>query len=166
MLYAPGWVALGVTPQGSRRSVLAQLTHTARPVADSRALCYPWSFRGQLVEVLGPRAVARPRFRDEAPPSLHRVLWHEFPGLTGTMGRSDSRPFFPSHFVSFARRLLPRAPVFVTPAKPDAGLGPGVFGSGHPSAACRYRGGNGRASQVPGEPPFPFAMFSRRRQDC
>ena len=31
---------------------------------------------------------------------------------------------------------------------------------------CRFRGGDGRASQVPGEPPFPFALFNRRRQDC
>src|SRR5262249_19330522 len=48
--------------------------------------------------------------------------------------RSDSRPPLPSHFVAFARRLPPRAPVFVAPHKPDAGLGPGVFGSGHPQS--------------------------------
>jgi len=48
------------------------------------------------------------------------------------MKRSESRPSVPSHFVAFARRLPPRAPVFVAPHKPDAGLGPGVFGSGHP----------------------------------
>src|SRR5436305_11115133 len=52
---------------------------------------------------------------------------HEFPGFTGTMGRSDSRPSVPSHFVAFARRLPPRAPVFVAPRKPDAGTGPVAF---------------------------------------
>jgi hypothetical protein len=76
------------------------------------------------------------------------------------MGCSDSRASVPSHFVSFARRLLPRASVFVSPAKPDAGLGPGVLGSGHPRAACRCRGGDGRASQVPGEPWCAYALFS------
>jgi len=124
------------------------------------------------------RCAARGRFvdslsRSDAPallpghgPATRRPLpstgspRHGFPGFTGTMERSDSRPSFPSHFVSFARRLLPRAPVFVTPTKPDAGLGPGVFGSGHPSAACGYRGGDGRASQVPGEPSCAYALFS------
>jgi hypothetical protein len=60
------------------------------------------------------------------------------------MGRSDSRPSLPSPFVAFARRLPPRAPVFVAPRKPDAGLGPGVFGSGHPqnlSLSRRRRSG-------------------------
>jgi hypothetical protein len=60
------------------------------------------------------------------------------------MERSDSRPSVPSHFVAFARRLPPRASVFVAPHKPDAGLGPGVFGSGHPqnlSLSRRRRSG-------------------------
>src|SRR5262249_16667601 len=60
------------------------------------------------------------------------------------MERSDSRPSLPSHFVAFARRLPPPAPVFVAPHKPDAGLGPGVFGSGHPqdlSLSRRRRSG-------------------------
>jgi hypothetical protein len=61
--------------------VLARLTHTARPVTDSRALCYPWSFRGQLIQVRGPSAVARPRLRNEAPPSLHRVPAARVPRL-------------------------------------------------------------------------------------
>jgi hypothetical protein len=55
-----------------------------------------------------------------------------FPWFDGTMECSDSRTPLPARFVSFARRLLPLASVFVTPAKPDADLGPGVFGSGNP----------------------------------
>ena len=35
LLFPPSRVALGVTPQGSHRSVRAQLTHTARQVMDS-----------------------------------------------------------------------------------------------------------------------------------
>src|SRR5262249_35601017 len=69
-----GRVGGGVAPAASHRSGRAQLRHPARPVADSHALRYPWSFRGQLIEVQCPRAVARPRPRDEAPPSLPRVL--------------------------------------------------------------------------------------------
>jgi len=39
-LGAMGRVAGAVAHPGSRRSVLAQLRHTARPVAGLRALCY------------------------------------------------------------------------------------------------------------------------------
>ncbi len=74
-------VALGVTSQGSHRSGRAQLTHPARLVAVSRALCYPWSFRGQWIGVQCPRTVARARFRDKAPPSLHRLLAARVPRL-------------------------------------------------------------------------------------
>jgi hypothetical protein len=54
-----------------------------------------------------PRAVARPQPRDEAPPSLPGSSRHEFPGVSGTTERSDSRPSLPCHFVAFARRLPP-----------------------------------------------------------
>ena len=83
---------------------------------------------------------------------------HKFPGFPGTMERSDSRPSVPTRFVSFAGRLPLRAPVFA-PAKPDAGLGPGVLGQAAPRA-CRYRSGDGRASQVPGESSCAYALFS------
>src|SRR5262245_64412570 len=73
--------AAGLPPAASHRSGRAQLRHPARPVADSHALRYPWSSRGQLIEVRCPRAVARPRPRDEAPPSLPRVLAARVPRL-------------------------------------------------------------------------------------
>src|SRR5262249_18232422 len=73
--------AAGLPPAASHRSGRAQLRHPARPVADSHALCYPWSSRGQLIEVRCPRAVARPRPRDEAPPSLPLVLAARVPRL-------------------------------------------------------------------------------------
>ncbi len=79
-------VALGVTSQGSHRSGRAQLTHPARLVAVSRALCYPWSFRGQWIGVQCPRTVARARFRDKAPPSLHRLLAARVPRLLWSYG--------------------------------------------------------------------------------
>src|SRR5262245_23616392 len=143
-LRASGRGGGGVAPAASHRAGRAQLRHPARPVADSHALRYPWSSRGQRIEVRCPRAVARPRPRDEAPPSLPRVLAARVPRSSGTTERSESRPSLRSHFVAFARRLPPRAPVFVAPHKPDAGLGPGVFGSGHPqelSLARRRRSG-------------------------
>src|SRR5262249_57749244 len=81
LLGAQGRVGGGVAPAASHRSGLAQLRHPARPVADSQALRYPWPSRGQLIEVRCPRAVARPRPRDEAPPSLHRVPAARVPRL-------------------------------------------------------------------------------------
>jgi hypothetical protein len=78
---ASGRVGGGVAPAASHRSGLARLRHPARPVADSHVLRYPWSFRGQRIGVRCPRAVARPRTRDEAPPSLHRVPAARVPRL-------------------------------------------------------------------------------------
>ena len=72
------------------------------------------------------------------------------------MERSDSRPSLPSHFVAFAGRLPPRAPVFVAPHKPDAGLGPGVFGSGHPQGLSLSRR---RRSGVPSSWGTPIARL-------
>jgi hypothetical protein len=71
------------------------------------------------------------------------------------MERSDSRPSLPSHFVAFARRLPPRAPVFVAPHKPDAGLGPRVFGSGHPQSLSLSRR---RRSGVPSSWGTPISV--------
>jgi hypothetical protein len=50
------------------------------------------------------------------------------------------------------------APVFVSPARPDAGLGPGAFGFGSPTpTGCRD--GDDGASQVPGESCCTYALF-------
>src|SRR5262249_15205392 len=134
-----GRVGGGVAPAASHRSGRAQLRHPARPVADSHALRYPWSFRGQLIGVQRPRAVARPRTRDEAPPSLPRVLAARVPRLHRYYGALRFPAVLAVRSVAFARRLPPRAPVFVAPHKPDAGLGPGVFGSGHPQSLSLSR---------------------------
>jgi hypothetical protein len=80
---------------------------------------------------------------------------HEFPGFSGTTERSDPRPSLPPRFVAFARRLPPRAPVFVAPHKPDAGLGPGVFGSGHPQGLSLSRR---RRSGVPSSWRTPISV--------
>ena len=53
------------------------------------------------------------------------------PNFDGTMKMSDFLPSFSPRFVSFAWRYHYRASVFVSPARPDAGLGPGVFGCGN-----------------------------------
>jgi hypothetical protein len=77
---------------------------------------------------------------------------HAFPGCRGTRERSESRPSLPTHVVAFARRLPPRAPVCVAPHQSDAGLGPGVFGSGHPpdlSFSRRRRSGVPRSWGAP-----------------
>jgi hypothetical protein len=48
------------------------------------------------------------------------------------MKYSDFRPSLSPRFVVLRLAIPPRAPVFVSPAQPDAGWGPGVFGFGTP----------------------------------
>ena len=68
-------------------------------------------------------------------------------------------PCRPSRRASCRRSTIPsRAPVFVSPTRPDAGLGPGVFGSGN--SVKPLEDGNDRDSQVPGEPWCAHAVFS------
>jgi hypothetical protein len=80
-LLGAGRVSPAVSRRASHRSGRAQLRHPARLVAVSRALCCPWAFREPWIEVQSPRTVARPQFRDQAPPSLHRVLAARVPRL-------------------------------------------------------------------------------------
>jgi len=69
------------------------------------------------------------------------------------------RPALPLAALRCLRLAIPScAPVFVSPARPDAGLGPGAFGCGSPNATLQN--GNGRTSQVPGEPCCVYALFS------
>jgi hypothetical protein len=60
--------------------------------------------------------------------------------------------------LDYAKRYLPPASVFVSPAKPDAGLGPGLFlcRSSLPVSSGRRRG----ISQVPGESYRAYALFT------
>jgi hypothetical protein len=74
-------VSPAVSRRASHRSGRARLRHPARLIAVSRALCCPWAFRGPWIEVQSPRTVARPRFRNQAPPSLHRVRAARVPRL-------------------------------------------------------------------------------------
>ena len=74
--------------------------------------------------------------------------WQAFSRFAGTMECSDSLPPVPSRFVSFARRLPPLASVFVSPAKSDADLGPGVFGAGNSSKPV------GKEMETSGRPKF------------
>jgi hypothetical protein len=83
---------------------------------------------------------------DRSPAST--VLWD-----APTPCRSSRRTSFPS-----LGDTTPCACVRFS-RKPDADLGPGVFRSGNP-AARRCRDGNGRNSQVPGEPLRAYALFS------
>ena len=75
------------------------------------------------------------------------------------MRRCDSLPPLPPHFVAFAWRYHSVRLSSSLPTRPDAGRRPGALGSGSPTpVGCR--GGDGRVSQVPGEPPCAFALFS------
>ena len=77
-----------------------------------------------------------------------------------TMRHSDS--LRPSPLASFVVRsaVPPRAPVFVSPLRPDAGLRPGALRSGN-SHASRYRGGvNQGLPRFPGNPYGPVPCSS------
>ena len=98
-------------------------------------------------------------FRNPAPPSLHRVPAGRFPGFIGTVGRSDSLPSIPPHFVAFAWRYRCCAPVLRSRRRPSAAVaGQGLSLPGYPS--FRVSCGGGRASQVPGEPHCGHALLS------
>ena len=146
-------MALGVAPQGSHGSVLAQLRHTARQVTGSLRDGTPRHVSAAEASPASA-AIASPVLlsavvsltRDRVPrhsacfppAAMKRHLlpspgsrWHLFPCFDGTMRCSDSLPPVTPHFVSFMRRLPPLAPVFVSPAKSDADLGPGGVGVWH-----------------------------------
>ncbi len=132
---AKGRVALGITPQGSHRSGRAQLRHPVRPVMGSR-------FRFAICErFVDPQ----PRFKalDGCPP--HKSMTSislpspgsprsRFPCFNGTMKMCESLPTFPPHFLLVRMAVPSRASVFVSPLRPDAGLGPGALWFGSPHA--------------------------------
>jgi hypothetical protein len=87
------------------------------------------------------------RRRDLNPPDHHaaqRTLWGA-PIPCGPSRRAS---------VSFARRYHAGAPVFVSPLRPDAGLGPGVLGCGHPLG--RLAGGVAGRPKFLGNPHVPL----------
>jgi hypothetical protein len=86
------------------------------------------------------------------------------PASTVLSKRYDFLPPVPPHFVAFAWRYLSVHSFFSLPRRTSAPPRPGV---GHPVAPARIS-----AEEMTGSPKFlgnldcPFAMFSRRRQDC
>ena len=125
-------VSPAVSRRASHRSGRAQLRHPARLVVASRALCCLWSFREPWIEVQSPRTVARPQFRDQAPPSLHRVLAARVPRLPRyyeALRFPTARPVA----LRFLRAAVTAPCACVRRSvKSDADLRPGVFGSGNP----------------------------------
>ena len=98
------------------------------------------------------------RCHDSAPPSLHGVRAAPVPPLQRyyeTLRRPTVRPA--TLGCLRVHGTTPRACLRVS-RKPDAGLGPGVFGFGH-SQPNHRRDGNDRDSQVPGEPSCPYALL-------
>ena len=80
-----------------------------------------------------------------------------FPGFDGTMRRSDSLPPFPPRFVVLRLAVPSRAPVFVSPPARRRPRARG-FAVWQPHGQM-LRDGDGRASQVPGEPSCAYALF-------
>ena len=69
------------------------------------------------------------------------------------MRRSDSRPSLPLHFVILRLAVPVLAPAFAR-TRPDAGHA--AWGLWVLAAPCQLRTGDGRVSQVPGEPSVPM----------
>ena len=91
-----------------------------------------------------------------APPSLHGVREGPFPRFSATMRRSDSRPPISPHFVAFAWRYHPCA-LFAPSGRDARPWAPGSWCSGSRAGDV---GGDGRGSQVPGDPSCALALFS------
>ena len=84
-----------------------------------------------------------------APPSLHGVREGPFPRFDATLERCDSLTSVSPRFVSFAgryHRCVPRS----SPTAQDTG--PWIIPELVSRVSGRLRDGDGRASQVPGEP--------------
>src|SRR4051794_13436770 len=145
-----GRVALGITPQGSHRSRRADHPHRARHIADSLSLTRAGDLAVTQHEVRCPRCGSGLRSRDAAPPSLHGVREGPFPRFTAPTKCSDSLSPLSPRFVSFAWRYHPCVPCS-SPTAPDAGpwiVPELVIRLSHPAS----KSGDGRVSQVPGEP--------------
>jgi hypothetical protein len=96
-----------------------------------------------------PSAWVRPSVRDALPPSLHGVQEGPFPRFCTTMERCDSLSPVSPHFVAFAWRYHRFVPCSFPSAQDLAVDQPGV---GKPVAPAGNDDGDGRVSQVPGEP--------------
>ena len=78
--------------------------------------------------------------------------------------RYDFLPPVPPHFVAFVWRYLQRSLVLFAPRRTSAPPRPGV---GHPVApAGSFAEETTGSPKFLGNPECPFAVFSRRRQDC
>ena len=85
-----------------------------------------------------------------------------FPGLDGTMRRSDSRPSLSLRFVAFASRYHRRVHVCsLRPGRTIVGSGELVF-----RVPSRNVGGNDRGSQVPGDPRVPWPCSQTPAGPC
>ncbi len=95
--------------------------------------------------------------------SLHRVLAGTRSPASSVLSRQyDTLPSIPPHFVAFAWRYhRSNRPISSLPTPPTAGCRAWGWSPGIP---CRdFFRGDDRASQVPGEPPYPFAHVLRPR---
>ena len=103
-----------------------------------------------------PSAWFRLPVHNAAPPSLHGVREGPFPRFHTTMRRCDSLTSFSPHFVAFVwryHRCVPRS----SPSARDTG--PRIDLELVSRVSGRLLDGDGRASQVPGDPSRSFAMF-------
>ena len=168
----------GLPPRPSHRSVRAQLRHTARPVTVSLRgyhapvagatqmsmnshqrrllgqLRYPLLSRAHGSGARCLRHVALQRFRDLTPPSLHGAPVGRVPPFHRYYEAFRLPAGLPAA-LRFLRLAVPsRAPAFVSPFKPDAGLRAWSIGSGCSApAVSRW---SRRVSQVPGQPAAPM----------
>ncbi len=154
----PGRVGEGVASLPSRRSGLAQLRHPARRAAASRALCYLPAFREQHpglgVPDLSPTSssAARRPLPSAGSPS------HRFPRHRRYYEALRLPATVPPRFRVVRSAVPPRAPVFVPPLRPDAGLGPGAFGAAAPTPLLVEMESTG-SPKVPRQPWCTYALL-------
>ena len=108
------------------------------------------------MEVRSPPCGTCSRLRDAALPSLHGVQEDVFPRFSGTMECSDSLPPISPGFVAFTEAIPPCASWFAPSDRDARSRASGSWSSG---SRAGNDGGNGRVSQVPGQPCCPYALL-------
>jgi len=128
-----GRVAVGIAPHSSRRSGLAQLRHPARLAMDSRALCYLAALRLQHPGLNVPDLLPTANSTTRRPLPSTGSPTHRFPCPQRYYEALRPPADHPAALRCLRLAVPSRAPVFA-PLRPDAGLGPGTFRIGCPSA--------------------------------
>ncbi len=162
-------MALAVTRQGSHGpgracinasgSSADRLALPGRVPATIRASCVDRTRSLDVLHLFPSPGSAGRRFA-----SFPRVLRGEFPCFSGSIKALRLPAARPAALRCLRLAVPPRSPVLFAPRRTSAPPGPGV---GHPVSPAGIIAEETTGSpRFPGNPDCPFALFSRRRQDC